>query len=111
MIDWKSVLICSGMAIVLSIILSIGGYIIATLYAGYRVGGQYPTGAIHGILVVFIATTFVLMINLLLFKAIPLGLIGVPGTFIISFFALAIFSGIFGSIGGTLGAYIKKRTY
>lgn len=40
-----------------------------------------------------------------------MGLIGVPGTFIISFFVLAIFSGIFGSIGGTLGTYIKKRTY
>ncbi|MEW6009672.1 MAG: hypothetical protein AB1604_00050 [Euryarchaeota archaeon] len=44
MIDWKSVLICSGMAIVLSIILSIGGYIIATLYAGYRVGDNTLPG-------------------------------------------------------------------
>ena len=54
MIDWKTVLIGSILAIILTVILSIIplggviGYLAVTIYVGYTVGGEYMNGAKHG---------------------------------------------------------------
>ncbi len=55
-IDWKTVIIGLVLAIVLGLILGtiLGewggtiGYLLATIYVGYTVGGDYMNGAIHG---------------------------------------------------------------
>ncbi|MEW6009665.1 MAG: DUF5518 domain-containing protein [Euryarchaeota archaeon] len=113
MIKWKDVIICSILAILLNIILY-GGFLLATLYAGYRVGGEYSTGAIHGALVAVISMIVTMIVNIFYFNQNQLleGLIGgAPEILAFLLLVFIIFAAILGSIGGTIGAYIKKRTY
>lgn len=110
MIDWKTVLLGSILAIILTVILSIIpfggiiGYLAVTIYVGYTVGGEYANGAKHGAIVSLITGIFMIMIIS----------IGSPGAILESYlnlFSLILVIGLFcitGTLGGYIGAIIKR---
>ena len=83
------------------------GFLIATTYVGYRVGGNYKNGAIHGALVGIFMGVVVGVIGIIL----GITLAGTAGAVTGS---LALILGvivyvIIGMIGGTIGVLLKDR--
>lgn len=108
-INWKTVIIGLIITIILSAIIPKGGIfalILATIYVGYAIGGNYRNGAINGaivgVILSIIAGILTDYISGILFEGF---------SFIIVFLFVigAITYGIIGAIGGIIGIFIKKR--
>jgi hypothetical protein len=112
-INWKVVIIGLLILLTLEIIRytvfgAFGGiieYLLATIYVGYAVGGDYRNGAVHGALLGII---FVMISEILLIVLIR----GLIEEFIVMIVFLTLFRaisfGIIGLIGGIIGTFIKK---
>ncbi|MGZ7119727.1 MAG: DUF5518 domain-containing protein, partial [Methanobacterium sp.] len=117
------IIIASVVAIVLGNILSVSGIhlhaygliilLIASIYVGYSVGGDYINGAAHGALfgIVSAAITGLAILILGIFIGIPMfGIESIPFGIFMGIFAFVFESiiGFFiGVIGGVMGALIK----
>lgn len=115
MIEWKTVLIGSVLAIILNFVLSfvpfggLAGYLVAIIYVGYTVGGGYQNGAKHGA-IVGVIEGIVAVIEIGFFaRGNQIAIFG-SGNFDIFIFVLLtaiMLFGIMGVIGGIVGAFIK----
>ena len=103
------------LGLILGILTSWGdilGYLIATIYVGYSVNGDYMNGAIHGVIVGAVSAVIVLILSLIglsaLFAdvAVVSGLVAIVTVLI---FAIII-GGIIGAIGGIIGGLIKSKS-
>jgi hypothetical protein len=116
MVEIKSTPIISG--IILAIILATlfkmiagswgeyAGLLLATIYVGFSVSGNYTNGTIHGALVGTIGAIIAGILSIMGFKAL-LGIIeAVVGLDII--IMLIIIWTIVGAVGGTIGVIIKE---
>ena len=101
------------LSIVLGLLLgspgSLSGFLIATIFVGYRVGDDIAVGAIHGALVGLI-TGIVFSGSMILMTSYPGGL----GTNMMEMGILAVIigimlDGIIGSLGGLIGSYIRDK--
>ncbi|WP_414469149.1 DUF5518 domain-containing protein [Methanobacterium sp. ACI-7] len=119
MINWKTILIGSGLALILgftlSLFLPLGnliGYFTAALYVGYTVGGENRNGAIHGAIVGFIAGIIAIITNLIQLSSIQLEAFigGELVLFVLILLIGIIFAGIIGAFGGFLGAFKRSRS-
>ena len=113
MINWKNIIIGLVLAIILGNLLSMVtglssyiGFLLATIYVGYAVGGDYTNGAINGALVGVIAAIIVGIIVM-----ITSGVLAEGFTFILPVLLLmgAVVYGIVGAVGGIIGIFIKER--
>ena len=116
MVEIKSTPIISG--IILAIILATlfkmiagswgeyAGLLLATIYVGFSVSGNYTNGTIHGALVGIIGAAITGIIAIMGFKA----LVGIVETVIglDIMIILIIIWAIIGAIGGTIGVLIKE---
>lgn len=116
MVEIKSTPIISG--IILAIILATlfkmiagswgeyAGLLLATIYVGFSVSGNYTHGTIHGALVGIIGAAITGIIAIMGFKA----LVGIVETAIglDILIILIIVWAIIGAIGGTIGVLIKE---
>ena len=113
-VKWTQVIIGFVLAITLAIVfgafIKSGGYIgylLATIYVGYIVSGDYMNGAIHGALVGVIGGILGLILTVIATNfGIELGLT-VLGTGIISLIFVVIIDIIVGTAGGVIGILIK----
>ncbi len=112
MVEVKRMPIIIGLviAIILGLVLGnliswgdILGYLIATIYVGYSVGGDYTNGAIHGVLVGTVAAVSVIVISLLFLGVL---IVGFEAVIIVLIIALII-GAIFGVLGGIIGVLVK----
>jgi hypothetical protein len=111
-IDWKTIIIGIVIAIVLGWIFNfiMGGlgylaYLLATIYVGYTVGGDWMNGAIHGALVGVVAA---LVFGII--AVIGLGAIfgaGAAALGILAILIAIIIDAIIGAIGGAIGVLVK----
>ena len=121
-IKWKTVVI----GLVLAVIISSGiewlitilfgmyigllgnaiGFLIATSYVGYKVGGDYKNGAIHGAIVGIFMGIIVSILGIIL--GVALGGAAGAATGLLGLIALLIYA-IIGAIGGIIGVLIKDR--
>lgn len=115
MIDWKTVLIGSILAIILTFILSIipfggtFGYLAAAIYVGYTVGGEYMNGGKHGAIVGFITGIIMVTIILIIPRMNNIGVLLGDYLNLFLFTLTIVFFGIIGAIGGFIGIFIKRR--
>jgi len=119
MINWKTILIGSLLAVILnlffSLVVPLGGFvglIIATIYVGYKVGGEYRNGINHGAIVGVISTLIIEILNLILTDPIQLEIIigGEVDAFITALLLGIIVMGIIGAIGGFIGAFKGSKS-
>lgn len=116
MVEIKSTPIISG--IILAIILATlfkmiagswgeyAGLLLATVYVGFSVSGNYKNGTIHGVLVGIIAAAITVILAVMGFKA----LLGITETAVAPdiMIMLIIVWAIIGAAGGTIGVIIKE---
>ncbi len=116
MVEIKSTPIISG--IILAIILATlfkmiagswgeyAGLLLATVYVGFSVSGNYKNGTIHGVLVGIIAAIITVILAVMGFKA----LLGITETTVGPdiMIMLIIVWAIIGAAGGTIGVIIKE---
>jgi hypothetical protein len=87
------------------------GYLIAALYVGYVVDGNYKNGAIYGMLIGAVAALIVLILSLIglgvpyATNVVAAGLMAIITVLI---FALVI-GAVSGALGGIIGVFIKLR--
>lgn len=121
-LKWKSIICGILLAFLLSILFSLAGhdiyligFLMATIYVGYTVGGNYKNGAIHGIVVgVIVAVilniiSMILMLHLLEYGVAKFGVITALSPLIKSFLTTLAIAGIIGMAGGLIGNFIKDR--
>jgi len=117
-VKWTPVIIGLLLAIILGLLFGmfiswgdILGYLIATIFVGYSVGGDYKNGAIHGALVGVDAAIIVLILSLLGLGALLASNVIITGleAIIIVIILALIIGGIFGVIGGIIGVLIKNK--
>ncbi len=114
MINWKTIIIGSVLVVILNVALSmIAGslgsliaYLLAAMYIGYTVGGDYKNIAVHGGLICAI-----LAIILGVFTIITSGVLAEENidilVVVVTLLIWAIFNGIIGVIGSIIGSLIK----
>jgi len=118
-IKWKTVIIGIIIAIMLMFILefligngeSTFSIILAAIFVGYWIGGNYNVGAINGAImgVIIAILNEIALYSVLWIYVGGFGSFGNPLSFII--LAMTIISlGIFGAIGGVIGIFIKGKT-
>ena len=119
MVNWRTVIIGLILVIILSNVfeivgMAIGahsgllvgfigqiiGYLLATIYVGYVIEGDYITGAIYGVLVGAIGSILSIVIVGAIFGTLTTGSMG-------SLLIGAIFAGIVGAAGGITGFIVK----
>ena len=124
-INWKILIIGLILAIILSKIIGftglilgstagiwwnfIGqviGYILATIYVGYTVGGDYINGGIYGAFICVIGGIIGGILSIIIYSAV-FGAFEVTIGSVIGLIPDAILYGIVGSIGGIIGTIIK----
>lgn len=115
MVEIKSTPIITG--IILAIILATlfkmvagswgeyAGLLLATIYAGFSVSGNYTNGTIHGALVGTMGAVIAGILSIMGFKAV-LGI--VEAAIGLDIIILIIVWTIVGAIGGTIGVVIKE---
>ncbi|MGB9977884.1 DUF5518 domain-containing protein [Methanobacterium sp.] len=116
MVEIKSTTIISG--IILAIILATlfkmiagswgeyAGLLLATIYVGFSVSGNYINGTIHGALVGTIGAVITGILSIMGFKALW-GVIELAVGLDIIIMLIIVWT-IIGAIGGTIGAIIKE---
>jgi hypothetical protein len=91
------------------------GFLMATIYVGYNISGNYKNGAIHGIIVGGIVEVIlsiigiILMLQLLEYGVAKFGVITALSPLIKSFATTIVAGLLIGAIGGLIGAFIKGR--
>ncbi|HEX3012870.1 MAG TPA: DUF5518 domain-containing protein, partial [Methanobacterium sp.] len=82
------------------------GLLLATVYVGFSVSGNYKNGTIHGVLVGIIAAAITVILAVMGFKA----LLGITETTVAPdiMIMLIIVWAIIGAAGGTIGVIIKE---
>ena len=112
MISWKNIIIGLVLAIILGNLLSMVtalssyiGFLLATIYVGYAVEGDYKNGAVNGALVGVIAAIIIGIITM-----VTSGVLAEGFTFILPVLLLigAVVYGIIGAVGGIIGIFIKE---
>jgi hypothetical protein len=114
-IKWNTVIIGIVIAFVLNFALSmfagaLGGiiaYLLTTIYIGYKVGGDYRNGAVHGAIVGFVAYSLVHIIGGIVI-VINTGVLSGGFDFLVIVSIGVILAGIEGAIGGSIGVLIKR---
>lgn len=110
-IKWINVLIGVIIALILVIIFSnlIGqfgaftGLILASIYVGYTVGGNYTNGAVNSAAVGVLSEIIVITLLVTVFGDIPARFVDILTFFIMG----ALINGIIGAFGGIIGIFIK----
>jgi hypothetical protein len=119
MINWKTILIGSVLAVILnlffSLVVPLGGFVgllAATIYVGYKVGGEYRNGVNHGAIVGVISAIIIEIVNLILMGSIQLEVFigGEVDAFITTLLLGIIVMGIIGAIGGFIGAFKGSKS-
>ena len=117
-IKWTPVIVGLLLAIILGLLFGmfiswgdILGYLIATIFVGYLVGGDYKNGAVHGALVGVDASIIILILSLLGWDGLLASdvIITGLGAIIIVIILALIIGGFFGVIGGLIGVLIKNK--
>jgi hypothetical protein len=113
MIDWKIILIGSGLGVILGFILSFipfgtsTVFFLSSVYVGYMVGGENRSGVDHGAIVGVIEGIVTVIIVRFVTGYQVLAGTGID-LFVIVLSAEIISGIIFGAIGGAIGSFIKK---
>lgn len=84
------------------------GFLLATLWVGYRVNEDVANGALHGASVAFIAGIISMVSMIIAGTLFNMG----PGMDLLSFGAFGVIiglmiDGIIGTVGGIIGSYLK----
>jgi Family of unknown function (DUF5518) len=117
-IKWTPVIVGLLLAIILGLLFGmfiswgdILGYLIATIFVGYLVGGDYKNGAIHGALVGVDASIIILILSLLGLDGLLASNVIITGlgVIIIVIILALIIGGFFGVIGGLIGVLLKNK--
>jgi hypothetical protein len=102
-VRWNTVLIGVVIAIILGFLLRLVspsgafiGFLIATIYVGYMIGGDYLNGAVNGALVGIVAAIVLFILALIGFGVAS----GLPDIIILT---------VIGAIGGVIGVLIRGR--
>jgi hypothetical protein len=116
MVEIKSTPIITGilLAIILATLFKMisgswgeyAGVLLATIYVGFSVSGNYTNGTVHGALVGTIGAIIAGIFSIMGFKAL-LGIMEAAGG-LDSMILLIIIWAVVGAIGGTIGVIIKE---